>query len=108
MYLSTIHRQRLVAELCDLDYSLTYCLATSDKVTAPSTKTGAFAESVVDKSNIQMRVSDGTSFEDVATQGAGIITLGQGLYQLFGLPRDDMATLSTMAFTAVGEAFPHR
>lgn len=33
-----------------------------------------------------MRIPDTLSFEDAATLGAGIITMGQSLYQSLGLP----------------------
>ncbi|OAQ62670.1 zinc-binding oxidoreductase protein [Pochonia chlamydosporia 170] len=47
---------------------------------------GSFAEYVVAKGALQMRIPDTLSFEDAATLGAGIITMGQSLYQSLGLP----------------------
>lgn len=47
---------------------------------------GAFAEYVTAKGDIQMKVPDNVSFEGAATLGAGIITMGQHLYQSLGLP----------------------
>ena len=38
------------------------------------------------KGDIQIRLSDNVSFEDAATLGVGITTVGQGLYQSLGLP----------------------
>ncbi|KAJ5593998.1 Protein TOXD [Penicillium hispanicum] len=42
---------------------------------------GAFAEYIVAKSDIQMRIPDNLSFQEAATLGVGIITVGQSLYQ---------------------------
>lgn len=36
-----------------------------------------------------MRIPDDMSFEEAATLGAGIVTMGQGLYQSLGLPLPD-------------------
>ena len=47
---------------------------------------GAFAEYIVAKGDIQMAVPDGVSFEEAATLGIGVFTVGQGLYQSLGLP----------------------
>lgn len=47
---------------------------------------GAFATYIVAKGETQMKIPDDMSFEDAATLGAGIITMGQGLYQSLGLP----------------------
>lgn len=33
-----------------------------------------------------MKIPDGVSFEDASALGAGIITMGQSLYQSLGLP----------------------
>ncbi|KAF2743607.1 GroES-like protein [Sporormia fimetaria CBS 119925] len=47
---------------------------------------GAFAEHVTAKGDIQMKIGDNISFEDAATLGVGVTTVGQGLYQSLGLP----------------------
>lgn len=46
---------------------------------------GAFAEHIVAKGDLQMRIPDNLSFEEAATLGVGINTVGQGLYQSLGL-----------------------
>ncbi|KAK5996244.1 Trans-enoyl reductase ACTTS2 [Cladobotryum mycophilum] len=50
---------------------------------------GSFAEYVAAKADIQMRIPDAMSFEDAATLGAGVISMGQSLYQSLGLPLPD-------------------
>lgn len=47
---------------------------------------GAFGEYVLAPAHLQIRVPDGLSFEEAATLGVGITTVGQGLYQFLGLP----------------------
>jgi NADPH:quinone reductase-like Zn-dependent oxidoreductase len=47
---------------------------------------GAFATIVTAKAGIQAKISENISFEDAATLGVGITTVGQGLYQSLGLP----------------------
>lgn len=42
---------------------------------------GAFAERIVAKGDVQMRIPANLSFQQAATLGVGIITVGQGLYQ---------------------------
>ncbi|KAJ6118232.1 hypothetical protein N7471_013699 [Penicillium samsonianum] len=42
---------------------------------------GSFAEYIVAKGDLQMKVPDNMSFQDAATLGGGIITVGQTLYQ---------------------------
>ncbi|KAL4924586.1 uncharacterized protein BDV17DRAFT_300890 [Aspergillus undulatus] len=42
---------------------------------------GAFAEYIVAKGDIQMKIPDNLSFEEAATLGVGIMTVGQSLYQ---------------------------
>ncbi|KAI9787530.1 MAG: hypothetical protein M1839_000060 [Geoglossum umbratile] len=46
---------------------------------------GAYAEYIVARGDVQMRIPDNVSFEEAATLGVGIITVGQGLYQSLGL-----------------------
>ncbi|RHZ48127.1 zinc-binding alcohol dehydrogenase family protein [Aspergillus thermomutatus] len=47
---------------------------------------GAFAEYVAVKEGISFKLPDGVSFEEAATGGVGIATIGQGLYQSLQLP----------------------
>jgi NADPH:quinone reductase-like Zn-dependent oxidoreductase len=46
---------------------------------------GAFAEHIVAKGDIQSKIPDNLTFEEAATLGAGLITVGQGMYQHLGL-----------------------
>ncbi|KAF9895251.1 hypothetical protein FE257_000153 [Aspergillus nanangensis] len=46
---------------------------------------GAFAEYIVAKGDVQMSIPDNLSFQEAATLGVGISTVGQGLYQSLGL-----------------------
>ncbi|CAN6656469.1 hypothetical protein TRVA0_029S00386 [Trichomonascus vanleenenianus] len=46
---------------------------------------GAFAEYIVAKGDVQCKIPDNLSFEQAATLGVGISTVGQGLYQSLGL-----------------------
>ncbi|KAJ5112870.1 protein TOXD [Penicillium angulare] len=46
---------------------------------------GAFAEYIVAKGDIQMRIPDNLSFQQAATLGVGITTVGQALYQSLNL-----------------------
>jgi NADPH:quinone reductase-like Zn-dependent oxidoreductase len=47
---------------------------------------GAFADYILVKVGLQMHVPDYMSFEEAATLGCGVLTIGQGLYQSLGLP----------------------
>ncbi|KAJ5628750.1 hypothetical protein N7490_010978 [Penicillium lividum] len=47
---------------------------------------GAFAEHIVAKAVLQIKVPDNMSMEEAATLGVGITTVGQALYQSLGLP----------------------
>lgn len=47
---------------------------------------GAFAEHIVVKADLQMRIPDNMSDEEAATVGVGMITVGQGLFQALKLP----------------------
>ncbi|KAH7015964.1 putative zinc-binding oxidoreductase ToxD [Macrophomina phaseolina] len=47
---------------------------------------GAFAEYVAAKDGIVLKIPEGVSFEEAATLGLGLSTIGQGLYQALGLP----------------------
>ena len=55
-------------------------------VNALDPRDGAFAEYVLAKADIQIRIPDSLSFEEAATLGAGIVTVGQALYQALKLP----------------------
>ncbi|GAB1209496.1 hypothetical protein APSETT445_008275 [Aspergillus pseudonomiae] len=46
---------------------------------------GTFAEHIVVKGDVQMKIPENLSFEDAATLGVGLITVGQGLYRSLGL-----------------------
>ena len=47
---------------------------------------GAFAEYIVAKGDIQIMIPPAMSFEEAATLGVGIVTIGQSLYQSLQLP----------------------
>ncbi|KAH9209070.1 putative zinc-binding oxidoreductase ToxD [Leptodontidium sp. 2 PMI_412] len=47
---------------------------------------GAFADYIVAKGDLQIRIPDKMSFEDAATFGVGITSVGQALYQALKLP----------------------
>ncbi len=47
---------------------------------------GAFAEYILAKGDIQAHIPDNMSFEEAATLGVGITTVGQALYQVLQLP----------------------
>ncbi|KAJ5110634.1 hypothetical protein N7532_001169 [Penicillium argentinense] len=47
---------------------------------------GAFAEYVIAKGDLQIRIPDSMSFEAAATFGVGLTTVGQNLYQSLELP----------------------
>jgi NADPH:quinone reductase-like Zn-dependent oxidoreductase len=47
---------------------------------------GAFGETITAKGDIQIHIPDNMSFEEAATLGVGISTVGQGLYQSMKLP----------------------
>ncbi|EPS29679.1 Protein TOXD [Penicillium oxalicum] len=42
---------------------------------------GAFAEYIVAKGDVQIKIPDNLSFQEAATLGVGTLTVGQGLYQ---------------------------
>lgn len=50
---------------------------------------GAFAEHIVTKGDIQLRIPDNISFEEASALGLGVFTCGQGLYQTLGLKLPD-------------------
>jgi len=52
-------------------------------------ETGAFGEYCLPKSGVSMKIPDNVSFEEAATLGVGITTVGQGLYQSLQLPWPD-------------------
>lgn len=47
---------------------------------------GAFAEHVAAKASVTAKIPDSMSFEEAATFGVGVTTVGQALYQSLGLP----------------------
>ncbi|OCK81704.1 putative zinc-binding oxidoreductase ToxD [Lepidopterella palustris CBS 459.81] len=47
---------------------------------------GAFAEYVVAKAGLCIKIPNAMGWEDAATLGVGMVTVGQGLYQSMGLP----------------------
>lgn len=47
---------------------------------------GAFAEHVVVKADVQVRIPEKMSDEEAATLGVGYVTVGQGLFQKLKLP----------------------
>ncbi|KAJ3295221.1 hypothetical protein HDU79_009661, partial [Rhizoclosmatium sp. JEL0117] len=47
---------------------------------------GGFGEVITARGDIQSRIPDNLSFEEAATLGVGVFTVGQGLYQSLGLP----------------------
>jgi NADPH:quinone reductase-like Zn-dependent oxidoreductase len=53
---------------------------------------GAFGEYITAKGNIQIQVPENLSFEEAATLGVGITTVGQGLYQSLQLPLPNKPT----------------
>ena len=46
---------------------------------------GAFAEQIVVKADVGIRIPDTLSFEEAATLGVGVYTCGQGMCQQMGL-----------------------
>lgn len=47
---------------------------------------GAFGDYILADADIQLKIPDNVSFEEAATLGVGITTVGQGLYQFLKLP----------------------
>ncbi|KAI1105538.1 putative alcohol dehydrogenase [Jackrogersella minutella] len=47
---------------------------------------GAFGDYLVAKAAVQIKIPDNITFEQAATIGVSTITVGQGLYKVFGLP----------------------
>ncbi|KAG5661873.1 hypothetical protein KAF25_004112 [Fusarium avenaceum] len=58
---------------------------------------GAFGEYITAKGDLQIHIPDDLSFEEAATLGVGVTTVGQGLYQSLGLPEPE---------TPAAEKFP--
>lgn len=69
---------------------------------------GAFAQYILVKSDVQLRIPESISFEDAATLGVGVFTCAQGLYQALKLnlptkPADGKETVLIFAgSTATG------
>ncbi|KAI1176172.1 putative alcohol dehydrogenase [Nemania sp. FL0916] len=49
-------------------------------------ESGAFAEYAIAKACVQRKIPDNLSFEEAATMGVAIMTVGQGMYNLLKLP----------------------
>ena len=49
-------------------------------------ETGAFAEIIISKGDLAMRIPAHVSFEEAATAGVAVATVGLGLYKHLGLP----------------------
>lgn len=47
---------------------------------------GAFANYITAKGDVQIKIPDNISFEEAATLGVGVSTVGQALYQSLKLP----------------------
>lgn len=47
---------------------------------------GAFGEHILAKGDLLIKIPDNLSFEEAATLGVGVVTVGQGLYQFLQLP----------------------
>ena len=58
----------------------------SHGVNALQTEDGCFADYALMKGDVALRIPDNLSFEEAATLGIGITTVGQGLYRSLGLP----------------------
>lgn len=70
---------------------------------------GAFAEHIVAKADVAWRIPESMSFEEGATLGVGILTVGQGLFQALkldlptdGAPKKDEFVLIYGGSTATG------
>ena len=55
-------------------------------VNSASAEDGSFAEYLMAKGDVCMKIPDNLSDEEASTLGVGISTVGQGLYQSLGLP----------------------
>lgn len=80
---------RLISE-----YSVTKDFKKGDRVAgfthganAVQHEDGCFQNIIVAKGDVQIKIPDNLSFEEAATLGVGITTVGQGLYQSLGLSR---------------------
>ncbi|KAL7928993.1 GroES-like protein [Trichoderma chlorosporum] len=63
---------------------------------------GAFAEHVAAKGDLQIKIPDYMTFEEAATLGAGIITVGQSLYETLELPLPDDPPMRTFPVLIYG------
>ncbi|CAN8105197.1 unnamed protein product [Discula destructiva] len=54
-----------------------------------STENAAFAEYIIAPTHLTIKVPDNLTFEEAATLGVGLTTVGQGLYQSLELPLPD-------------------
>lgn len=55
-------------------------------------ESGAFAEYLITKGDLTLKMPDGMDFTDAASLGMGICTVGQGLFQALQLPMPDQPT----------------
>lgn len=53
-----------------------------------------------------MRIPDGMSFEDAASMGTGILSVGQGLYEELRLPLPNLHDLPSQGQAAPGQKSP--
>jgi len=63
---------------------------------------GAFGEYIVVKGDVQFKIPENLSFEEAATVGVGISTVGQGLYQSLQLPLPDAPTTEDQTILIYG------
>jgi NADPH:quinone reductase-like Zn-dependent oxidoreductase len=50
---------------------------------------GSFGEYLISKGDLLMKIPDNMSFEEAASTGVAVLTVGQGMYQEMGLPWPD-------------------
>ncbi|KAL4876212.1 hypothetical protein BJY04DRAFT_210759 [Aspergillus karnatakaensis] len=63
---------------------------------------GAFAEYIVAKGDIQIKIPNNLSFQEAATLGVGITTVGQGLYQSLKLAPPETPTKEALPVLIYG------
>ncbi|KAF4783610.1 TOXD protein [Colletotrichum scovillei] len=63
---------------------------------------GTFAEYITVKGDLQLRIPDNVTFEEAATLGVGVTTVGQGLYQSLGLPYIDQPSTEKLPVLIYG------
>lgn len=65
-------------------------------------ESGAFAEHITAKGDLALKIPDRLSFEEAATLGLGVSTIGQGLYQSLGLPLPNKPSEKTLSVLIYG------